>query len=168
MQYCKCNTVELSTDYCEHSSVEVKSGNGESLIITSVYRSPSSNVDNNTRLLQLLQEISETNFTYKIVLGDFNLPLKNWEKYTTEEGQQGFSTMFIEKIRDCFFSQHIKEIIRQRGENRGSILDLLFSNDETIIDEINLCSPLGRSDHACVHVMCDLRDMEARGKSTYY
>ena len=36
----KCNTVELSTNYCEHRSVEIKSSEKDSVIIMSVYRNP--------------------------------------------------------------------------------------------------------------------------------
>lgn len=163
-----CNTVELSTEYCEHSSVEIKTNDGNNALITSVYRSPNSSEDNNTRLLQLLHEISETNFKYKLVLGDFNLPNINWNNCTTEGGMQGFSAKFIEKIRDCFFTQHIKDTTRMRGSSRGNTLDLLFSNDDSIVEDVHLTSPLGRSDHVCVEVKCDLQDMEERSKDMYY
>ena len=46
-----CNTVELSTTYCEYGSVAIELSEGNSVLITSVYRSPNSSVDNNARLL---------------------------------------------------------------------------------------------------------------------
>lgn len=163
-----CNTVELSTDYCEHSSIEVKTSEGNSAIVTSIYRSPNSSVENNGRLLQLLEEINDTSFKYKLVVGDFNLPTIDWNNCTTDEGLHGFSAMFVEKIRDCFYTQHIKDITRMRGKSRGNTLDLVFSNDETIVEEIQLTSPLGRSDHVCIEIMCDLQDMEVKVKDMYY
>lgn len=164
----KCTSVELSTNYSEYCSIELKNGSGETVMVTSVYRSPNSTAENNAYLLELLQEISETKYVYKLMLGDFNLPHINWENYTTEEGPQGFSTVFIEKIRDCYFTQHVKEITRMRGDNKGNTLDLLFSNDDSIVEEVKLNSPLGRSDHACVLVTCDIQDMAAKGRDMYY
>lgn len=42
---------------------------------------------------------------------------------------------FIEKVRDCFLTQHITDITRFRGSSIGNTLDLLFSNDDTIIEK---------------------------------
>ncbi len=39
-------------------------------------------------------------------------------------------------------------------------MDLLFSNDETIVDEVWYRSPLGKSDHSCIHFRCDLCELE--------
>ena len=55
-----------------------------------------------------------------------------------------------------------------RGNSRNNTLDLLFSSDESIVEEIQLTSPLGRSDHVCVQVMCDLQNMEETVKDIYY
>ena len=115
-----------------------------------------------------MQEISNSNFKYKLVLGDFNLPSIDWNNFTTVQGIHGFSVMFIEKIRDSFFTQHVKDTTRMRGHNRGNILDLLFSSDESIVEEIQLTSPLQRSDHVSVEVICDLQDMEETVKDMYY
>ena len=43
--------------------------------------------------------------------------------------------------------QHIKETTRQRGDDRPSRLDLVFTNDEFLIGDIEQQSPLGKSDH---------------------
>lgn len=48
----KCNTVELNSKFSEHASVEVKCEN-DSLLVTSVYRSPDSSEENSNELLQL-------------------------------------------------------------------------------------------------------------------
>ena len=164
----KCNNVELNTQCCEYCSIEVKCKNNVSVLITSIYRSPNSTEVNNGNLLQLLQEISETNYKYKLVLGDFNLPHINWRTCTSEAGPMGCATVFIEKIRDCFFTQHIMDITRFRGDNIGNTLDLLFSNDESTIEEVTLSSPLGRSDHACLQVKYDLQEVEAGNKKVTY
>ena len=115
-----------------------------------------------------MQEISDTAYEDNVVLGDLNLASINWNNCTTEEGPQGFSTMFIEKIIDCFFTKHIKGITRLRGDNRASTQDLLFSSDESVVEHVYILCPLGRSDRACIGITCDVNDLEAKGKDTQY
>jgi hypothetical protein len=56
-------------------------------------------------------------------------------------------TMGLE-IRDCFLDQHISEPTRGRGETKPSTIDLLFSNEEGKVDNIDISPPLGTSDHS--------------------
>lgn len=91
----KCSIVELSKDFSKCCSIVIKIDKGRSINIKCVYRSPNSSTENNNGLLQLLQEISDYDSTYKLVLGDFNLPNINWENYTITEGNQSFSFMVI-------------------------------------------------------------------------
>ncbi|KAG7178057.1 putative Endonuclease-reverse transcriptase-containing protein 8, partial [Homarus americanus] len=111
--------------------------------------SPNSDESNNTNLLQLMQEVNDKNVLYKIIVGDFNLPQIYWSNYTSVMGLNDVGTMFIEKVRVCFLTQHIEEITRIR-DSTGNTLDLLFSNEESIVGDIKLESPLGKSDHACM------------------
>ena len=55
---------------------------------------------------------------------------------------------FIECIRDYFFFQHITEPMRQRGTNNSSTLDLIFTNEENMIDNLVYEAPLGKSNHS--------------------
>ena len=116
-------------------------------------------MDNNN-LLQLMQEVSDINVKYKVLLGDFNLPHIKWSNYTTEGGPTDFNTLFIEKVRGCFLTQHIQDVTRIRGDNTGNTLDLIFSNNEEIVEEIKIDSPLGKSDHACIYVRLDVQELE--------
>ena len=54
----ECCCVEMSCGSCK-------------ILVTSIFRSPNSDLENN-KLLQLMQEVSELNVQYKVVLGDFN------------------------------------------------------------------------------------------------
>lgn len=163
----KFSTIELKTKYCECMCVEVTC-HDEKLIITSIYRSPNSAADNNNNLLMLMQEISDMRAKYKLFFGDFNLPNIRWENYTTETGAAEYSTLFIEKVRDCFLTQHIQEITRIRGNNRGTTLDLLLTNDDTIIEEFRVDSPLGKGDHACISARIDVQELEDKRKRMVY
>lgn len=121
------STVEINSDCYEFMSVKIY-GN-EDVLLTSMYRSSKSDNVNNRNLLHLMQEISDYNVRHKIVVRDFNLHNINWNKYTTEVGEDQLSYNFIEKKRDCFVL-HIRELTRFQGSESGSVLDLVFTNDD--------------------------------------
>ncbi|XP_076039000.1 uncharacterized protein LOC143024116 [Oratosquilla oratoria] len=136
-------------------------------MVISIYRSPNSDERNNAGLLQLMPE-NDMNVQYKVLLGDFNLPNISWSSYTTESSHMDYNSQFIEKVRDCFFTQHILDITRIRGDNTGNTLDLIFTNDETIIGEISVESPLGKSDHASILFTCDTQEQMDNSKQQIY
>ena len=51
---------------------------------------------------------------------------------------------------ECFFFQHVLEPTRQRGSDDPSCLDLIFTNEEYMTDNIQFLSPLGHSDHSMI------------------
>ena len=55
---------------------------------------------------------------------------------------------FIENIRDNFLFQHITKPTRGRLGNKSNILDLIFTNEEGMIEDVTYENPLGKSDHA--------------------
>ena len=57
---------------------------------------------------------------------------------------------FIESVRDCFWYQHVDDYTRGRGQDRPSILDLIFSNEEDMISDVEILGPVGRSDHSFI------------------
>lgn len=75
-----------------------------------------------------------------------------WNNYSTNCGMADFITLFIEKVRDCFLIQHIHDVTQISGDSIGNTLDLLFTNDEEILEVVKVDIPLGRSDLACIFV----------------
>ena len=121
--------------------------NHDSLILSCLYRSPNSNDDNNQALEDLLKNISNRRESHKLLLGDFNMPEINWESNTTTVGEDHKATKFVECIRDTFWFQHVKQPTRVRQGNEPSVLDLIFSNEENMVEKVNFLSSLGKSDH---------------------
>jgi len=99
-----------------------------------------------------LQEISEYNVRHKIIAGDLNLPNINWSNYTLEIGGDW----------------HIHDITRLRGTERGNVLNLVFTDDDCVIKDIEIDSPLGRSDHTCIKFSYDIEPQERKLKRKVY
>ena len=49
-------------------------------------------------------------------------------------------------IQDCFLTQHVLDPTRG-----GNVLDLVFSSQNELVDNVKICEPLGSSDHNQIH-----------------
>jgi len=116
------------------------------LVLTTIYRSPSSTDKNDKAVNDLITDLSSRHRVYNIniIVGDFNhhIDWSNDIKPIDRSSQQ-----FIKTMQDNFLSQHIMNPTRVRGQNEPHILDLVLTDDQ-IIDDIEYLSPLGKSDHA--------------------
>ena len=68
-------------------------------------------------------------------------PNIKWERESIESNT--VEDKFIENIRDNFLFQHITMPTRGRLGNTSNILDLIFTNEEGMIEDVMYESPLG-------------------------
>ena len=115
-----------------------------------MYRRGASDCTNNENLLSLLREVANFNKTM-ISMGDTNLGEVNWEHMTAPGTNfEDYNHRFIECIRDLYLTQHVDENTRQRGGNNPSLLDIILTNEENFISNIEYIGPLGKSDHSII------------------
>jgi len=134
----------------EALSLEIVLGGGEKMMFTNIYRSPNSSQQANESINAYLRKIGNmTQYRHKVVVGDFNRKDVNWENLTSPSEA---NSEFIEAVRDSFMTQHILTPTRGRGTNDPSLLDLVFTSGEDDVEEIELCSPLGKSDHDLIKI----------------
>jgi hypothetical protein len=110
-----------------------------------VYRSPSSTPENNRKINQAIGELSKLRTNNLVIMGDFNHKEIVWE---TLEGKGDEQDEFIDCIVDNNLWQHVEENTRFRGTNKPSRLDLVFTSDEHLLENLVYESGLGKSDHA--------------------
>ena len=129
--------------------VELNVNKNESLLIASLYRRGESTDENNESLIELFNEISKSSYNHIVIMGDLNFNDIDWVNITCKSTDPNhFSCRFIECVRDSFMYQHVTESTRQRGNDRPSCLDLVFTNKEELIDTVEQVAPLGKSDHS--------------------
>lgn len=130
---------------------EINLRDNDTLMCGTMYRRGESSDSNNNLLLKTLLEISNKNYSHVAIMGDFNIKNIDWEQmHCHNENDDSFENRFIECTRDSFLFQNIMEPTRQRGSDAPSLLDLVFSNEENMIDKIEFMSPLGKSDHSVI------------------
>ena len=112
-----------------------------------IYRSPSSDSDNNQNLKELLRCVTDTGVCDIIIVGDFNYPNIDWNSHIATDSEHSESDQFIECTRNCFLIQHVDKPTRYRGDQRPSQLDLVLTTEESVIKNLSYLAPLGNSDH---------------------
>jgi hypothetical protein len=83
-------------------------------------------------------------------MGDFNYPNIDWENCNSDrDSTDSIEYKFIDNLEDSFLFQHIKKPTIWRGTNTPHILDLIITNEEPMISDLECTSPLGKIDR-CV------------------
>ena len=136
----------LEFDCC--SWCTIKLSDGKKLLVGVVYRSPNSSEENNKKMLDILRIASASNFDYQMVCGDFNIPKIDWNINQCLDTETSYTAEFLEVVEETSWFQHSKSNTRFRGA-QSSCLDLVFPNEESMIEEMTELPPLGKSDHAC-------------------
>ena len=139
------------SSFQEHLWVRVKLLGSDYLIIGCIYRSPSSDPHRSVEQLGLLlQEVCSSNPSHLLITGDFNIPHIDWNLKLSQEPATHFSHTFLEKVGDCYLTQHIKEPTRYREGQASSLLDLVLTNEEGMVSDLRHLAPLGSSDHVVI------------------
>ncbi|CAG2196936.1 unnamed protein product [Mytilus edulis] len=143
--------ITMKTEFQENIFIKVKLNQNDKLLVGLIYRTPSnSSKEYNDKLVNLMSEATDMGYSHILIMGDFNYPEINWETWNTK-GDRPNSTenKFLEALQDNFLYQHTTKPTRWRGADTPHTLDLLITNEEEMISNLEYMSPLGKSDH-CV------------------
>ena len=142
------STVKFNCVFHEQLWISIRLNGSDSLLMGCVYRSPSGNNVTSTALLaDLLREVCSKEPTHLLVAGDFNIPHIDWEINFSAAHEHHHSHILLQAIADCFLFQHVRSPTRFRHGESPNILDLILSNDESLIQKLSYHPGLGSSDH---------------------
>ncbi len=166
----KAERIEISGEFEEVVWIKIQLNGSDSLLFGCFYRSGSGNEANNKSLREVICTPLSLKCTYTCCIGDFNYPDINWVTLhpgTDNESAEEFK--FLECLQSIYMTQHITKPTRVRGTDTPNVLDLLLSDDEKIIRNIEHQSPLGKSDHAVLqfNILCYSK-VEQYKKLKYY
>ena len=130
--------------------IRIKLKGCDSLLVGNIYRSPSSSKENNLSLNELLITALDLKDTHTLIVGDLNYGNLNWELLQSHESLEHSSSLFMETIKDLFLYQHVVEDTRFRVGQSPSRLDLIFTNEDGMISNLDTLLPIGASDHSCL------------------
>ena len=147
--------VFMDTNFKESVCCKVKLKDRDNLLIGCIYRSPNASDDNFQELKLLFDKCRDVNYSHKLLIGDFNFKDIDWCEMTTNVNEHHIASQFLECVRDTYFTQHITNPTRYREGNVSSVLDLIFTNEEDLVNDISYYPGLGKSDHLVLDFSLD-------------
>ena len=140
--------VALELSSIEQVWIRLALAGSDSLLIGCLYRSPSGNTEESIHHLeQLMLKATAMPFSHLMIIGDFNIPQINWDTVSSAAPPSHGSHSFIETIQDCLLYQHVQCPTRYRLGETPSVLDLVFTNEEGMVRNLEYLPGLGNSDH---------------------
>ena len=144
---------------------------GKKVLVGCIYRSTSSSAVNDINMLVTLNLACDMAGGNRLLLmGDFNVPKINWITKETEIGAKLVDRDFLECVTDNILYQHVTMPTRFRGNER-STLDLILTQEEEDIKNVNVLQPMGKSDHGVVtaEFICEWKSRcEPKMRRAYY
>ena len=112
-----------------------------------MYRSPSCDPDESVCQLRLILQQAAMISSHLVIVGDFNIPQIDWELEVAHAPSTHYSHAFLETIRDSFLFQHVCHPTRFRLGETPNVLDLVITNEEGMVRNLDHIPGLGSSDH---------------------
>ena len=92
----------------------------------------------------------------------------NWDTWSTPSNESGIDFKFIECIRDSFLFQHVNKPTRACIDHEPHILDIVLTNEEGMISNIEHLSPLGKIDHSLLQITFNCYIQQANNERVKY
>ena len=138
-----------SSHFGDHVWTNIKLQGSDSLLVGCVYHSPSDNIDSSTvSLCDLFTSLD--NYTHLLICGDFNYKEISWLNLSGTTNNCHIEP-FLDTVNDLFLFQHITKPTRFRQDEIPSLLDLVFTNEQDMVNNLSYLPPLGSSDHSYKH-----------------
>ena len=148
----KYKVVNFDSQFTEYLALSIEINKREKLLIVNMYHSPNSAEENSEAFNRLiLRTAREDKYNFVLMTGDGNYKHIDWNNMTCALSENSKEFMFLETVKDAFYEQHVREPTRGRGSDTPSILDLVITKNDDVIEDISIEAPLGRSDHAIIH-----------------
>ena len=148
------NVTETSFDgsvFKEQLWLRMALPSSDSLLLGCLYRSPSGNAEEDVREIGKLFSLAvNSGHSHIIITGDFNLPQIDWGLGLSTAPLSHCSHAFVDIVNDCFLHQHVDQPTRFRTGETPHTLDLVLSNEEGMVKNLELLPGLGTSDHVMI------------------
>ena len=140
-------TTFARTHSVEHLWINLQLKNSDILTAGCVYRSPLENAHESVdEIVHLLHSVLAANSSHLLICGDFNIPQVDWISSFSSAPDAHFSHKFLDAVHSCLLFQHVTRPTRFREGERPSVLDLLFTNEEGMLMDLQYLPGLGKSD----------------------
>ncbi|KAF8568225.1 hypothetical protein P879_08155 [Paragonimus westermani] len=117
-------------------------------LVAVIYRPPNNSPEADTLLLSDLNLFLPRGHTHLLLMGDFNCP----QLHTRVHSSGSFQAELLALCDLIPLYKNVLQPTRFRSNDTPSILDLLLTNEELMIEDVHYLPPLGASDHVCLQL----------------
>ncbi len=143
------------TTTSDHEAILLKIHNNNTHFhLLCVYRPPPQTPRADSQTLWLIEDASRK-YERLIITGDFNAPNADWSNMTTKKAAP-YDLALVTLIAELPLTQHVTHTTRHRPKDTPSLLDLVLTSPLIPTPQITHHTPLGRSDHDCLHFSLSL------------
>ena len=110
-------------------------------------------------------------YQQKFLVGDFNMNSITWNPsplLPSNINENSPEYLFVDCIRDTFLQQHVTEPTRYREGQRPTLDDLLFSTDDSSVENLVYNPGIGKSDHITLQCKLKTKIKTSRFSRTIY
>ncbi|CAG2200123.1 unnamed protein product [Mytilus edulis] len=138
--------VHMNTEFQENLFIKINLNQSDQLLLGLIYKSPSNRSQEYTKQLNLLTtEACNKGYSHILIMGDYNYPEMNWDSWNSPgESTESNEYRFLENLQENFLFQHVTRPTRWRGTNTPHTLDLILTNEENMVSNLEYQSPLGK------------------------
>ena len=119
--------------------------NDDNCLLGVIYRPPCNSTAQDDLLSEALLSVLDHKFSHVFILGDFNFP-----NLSTSVSSNPLHSTLRFLLETGHLYNRVTLPTRFRGTTNPSILDLVLTNEELMVETINYGPPLGSSDHVCL------------------
>ncbi|KAI8501334.1 hypothetical protein Bbelb_206050 [Branchiostoma belcheri] len=101
----------------------------------------------NRTLVTPLQVVVGTRPTHLLITGDFNYPEIDWKQTTSRANDAHPSHQFLRCVHENLLYQHVFKPTRYRPGEVPNVLDLVLTNEDGMVENIEYLPGIGQSDH---------------------
>ena len=141
----------------------------QKVLVGVAYRSPSSSDDDNTKLNDMIEKISEEikpNNDTCVLTGDFNYPDINWNNETTHKLKPHPAAEFLEATTSNNICQLVRQPTHHRALQSANILDLVLSWNNEELPKVSHHAPWGKSHHQVLNIAIEAQSTVTKNRQT--
>ena len=148
---------------------KIKTTADSTFILGVIYRSPNSSAQENQNILNLIDTVSNkllSSGDKLLLVGDLNCPDIDWASETCSKPPDNFQSMLLDVIQQSYLTQFVDRNTHHRGLQKGTLIDLIFSNNPEFVYSIEHDSPFGKSHHSVLYFYIDIEPLKNSIPST--
>jgi len=140
----------------------------DKLLVGCVYRSPNISSSDEDQLNDMMIQASSFKASHKLIVGDFNHPDIDWITGTCCRSSGHPAAAFLDTVNDAFLFRHCLEPTHSRPGQVANILDLVFTDEEEVVGDLEYITPLGKSHHVIIQFSLTCRIRPKNTVATVY